>query len=190
MEKVISLIQHFSQASEFEVILQPYIMSLYRVAYRLTGTGTDAEDLVQDVLVKLYPKRFEMAQIKKIRPWLIRVLYNTFIDQRRRAGRSPLCLVKKKYNEENQDILECIPSDKSGPEENTVKKQRLGHLMIAINSLNENQRHLCLLHDVEGYTLTELEEILDTPVGTLKSRLHRARANLRKVLRKETFSGS
>ena len=187
MEKVISLIQYFSQTSEFEKILQPYVLKLYRVAFRLCGNPADAEDLVQDVLVKVYPKRQTLAKLENPGPWLVKVLYRTFIDQRRRMARSPLHLLLNSNAEENTSILESIPSDNSGPEEISANNQVRDRLMQAINSLNADQRHLCILHDVEGYTLIELEEILDTPIGTLKSRLHRARASLRKMLQHETF---
>jgi RNA polymerase sigma-70 factor (ECF subfamily) len=122
-----------------------------------------------------------------VRSWLVKVLYNTFIDQQRRASRSPLRLLRLNYNEESHDILESVPTEQSGPEENSMQSQRRTRLLRAINSLNKNQRYVCLLHDVEGYTFSELEEILDTPIGTLKSRLHRARENLRKLLKNETF---
>jgi RNA polymerase sigma-70 factor (ECF subfamily) len=187
MEKVISLIQYFSQTSEFEKIVHPYILKLYRVAYRLCGSASDAEDLVQDVLVKVYPKRQTLGSLENPGPWLVKVLYRTFIDQRRRMARSPLHFLQNNNDDENNSILESIPSKNSGPEEISENNQVRERLMQAINSLNLDQKHLCLLHDVEGYTLNELEEILDTPIGTLKSRLHRARASLRKILQHETF---
>lgn len=187
MEKVMSLIQHFPQTSEFEKIVRPHVMKLYRVAYRLCGTVNDAEDLVQDVMVKLYPKRQNLAAIERPGPWLVKVLYRTFIDQRRRVARSPLHLVQTSNNEDDTPLLESIPSEHNNPEELSVNRQMRDRLMRAIDSLNQDQRHLCILHDVEGYTLNELEEILDTPIGTLKSRLHRARANLRNLLQNETI---
>jgi len=187
MEKVISLIQCFSQTSDFEKILHPYILKLYRVAYRLCGSASDAEDLVQDVLVKVYPKRQTLTSLENPGPWLVKVLYRTFIDHRRRMARSPLHLLLNSHDEENNPVLESLPSTNRGPEEISENNQVREKLMRAINSLNLDQRHLCILHDVEGYTLNELEEILNTPIGTLKSRLHRARASLRKILQHETF---
>lgn len=188
MEKVISLIHSFSQTADFESILRPHMLRLYRLAYRLTGSGSDAEDLVQDVLVKLYPKRRQLLGIEKPGPWLAKVLYRTFLDQQRRNTRSPLHLVAKGQNNE-VDILDFIASQEKGPEENMEKNETQKRLLAAIASLNQDQRHLCLLYYVEGYTLPELEEILDTPVGTLKSRIHRARASLRNFLDQGTLSG-
>ncbi len=161
---------------------------MYQLAYRLTGSMADAEDLVQDVLVKIYPRRRELPEVKKLRPWLARVLYTLFVDQKRRAARSPLRLLRfTKKNENGQDALHDIPSDDPGPAEILDRRFTYAEIQQALKTLNEDQRHLCILHDMEGYTLNELTEILSTPIGTLKSRLHRARAILRKILNKGTF---
>lgn len=187
MEKAISLIHSFSQTTDFESIVSPHMLRLYRLAYRFTGSASNAEDLVQDVLVKIYPKRRRLLTIEKLGPWLAKVLYRTFLDQQRRNKCSPLCLVTKGRNSD-YDILDCIATQDAGPAEGVENQETREHLHAAINSLNQDQRHLCLLYYVEGYTLAELEEILETPVGTLKSRIHRARSSLRDFLNKGTIS--
>lgn len=187
MEKVISLIHSFSQTADFESILRPHMLRLYRLAYRLTANGSDAEDLVQDVLVKIYPKRRQLLEIEKLGAWLAKVLYRTFVDQQRRNKRSPLHLVLQSQNND-QDIFDLIASQEPGPEQGTENNETRRRLLEGIQSLNKDQRHLCLLYYVEGYSLAELEEILETPVGTLKSRIHRSRAQLRNFLDKGTVS--
>jgi RNA polymerase sigma factor (sigma-70 family) len=162
------------------------MLRLYRVAYRLTRNSADAEDLVQDVLVKLYPKRRQLLEIEKLGPWVARVLYRTFLDQQRKNKRSPLDLVSHAQNSE-VDILDFIATSDSGPEKGVEQNEMKRKVDAALNSLNQDQRHLCLLYYVEGYTLPELEDILDTPVGTLKSRLHRARTFLRIFLNEGTI---
>lgn len=187
MEKVISLIDRFSQVSEFETLLKPHLMRMYSLAYRLTGSSAEAEDLVQDVLVKIYPKRQDLHHIEKFRPWLGRVLYTTFIDQYRRTRNSPLRLVVSSFPDDQAESFDAIPTGRPNPEEYFEKDQTRKTIQRAMQSLNEDQRHLCMLHDVEGYTLSEIEIILEVPIGTLKSRLHRAREKLRKILQDETF---
>lgn len=176
-------------ASEFEKLVKPHIDTLYRLAYRLTGNAADAEDLVQDVLVKIYPRRQQVTQVEKLRPWLGKVLYRLFIDQKRRAARSPLRLLKfgKKDRNEQNDTLKNIPAEGPGPVEIFDQQLTYKKILDALNLLNENQRHLCILHDIEGYTLNELVDFFEIPIGTLKSRLHRARASLRKKLNDGTF---
>jgi RNA polymerase sigma-70 factor (ECF subfamily) len=165
-----------STKDAFEVLLEPHMESLYRMAYRLTGTHADAEDLIQELFIKLYPKVDEMAQVERLKSWLARVLYNLFVDRKRQKDRSPLQLV------EDEQWLEQQVDSAAGPATELQQEQTAQHLETLLETLKPEQRQLILLHDVEGYTLTELESILGTPIGTLKSRLHRTRANLREKL--------
>ena len=165
-------------ASPFEQLIEPHLHHLYQLAYRLSNSQTDAEDLVQDVVLKLLSRDHEMGQIEKLRPWLAKVLYRQFIDQYRQQTRSPLNLVT-----DGEDGLLEQP-DPSGvtPESQTEADFSQKRLIKALQTLNQDQRTVVLLHDVEGYTLSELEGILESPQGTLKSRLSRARTQLREYL--------
>ncbi|MCB2183744.1 MAG: RNA polymerase sigma factor [Desulfobulbaceae bacterium] len=181
--------QNISDADEFEMLVTPHIENMYRLAYRFTGNTADAEDLVQDVLVKVYPRRQEVARIEKLRPWLVKILYRVFVDQHRRAVRSPLRLLKftSSNDDDFDETLKNIPTEDPGPAEIIDRKLNYSRILQALDLLNDDQRHLCILHDVEGYTLSELVDILNVPLGTLKSRLHRARAALRQQLNRGTF---
>jgi len=163
--------------SSFEELVAPHIDRLYRLGYRFSGTQHDAEDLVQELLVKLYPRGKELANIEKLGPWLSRSLYHLFIDQTRRATSSPVALAKGVGVE-----LESVACVNAGPDENMLNQQQFATLEKALFTLNFDQRTLIAMHDMEGYTLPELTTMLDTPLGTLKSRLHRARAILREQL--------
>jgi len=167
----------------FEGIVGPHVDHLYRLAWRLSGSSADAEDLVQDLLVKLYPRSAEIRGLDAPRPWLARALYRLYIDRWRRAGRSPL--VEAAPDEDGEDVIDSSADAGPGPEALAGQAQEQDRLAAAVDDLNPDQRALVILHDVEGYTLTELETVLETPVGTLKSRLHRARTNLRQRLLRE-----
>lgn len=174
------IINLFRQRQEgFEGLLTPHIDHLYRLAYRFSGNQHDAEDLVQELLLKLYPRYRQLREIEQLRPWLARSLYNLFIDHTRRQGRSPTA-------EADDAALAQIPTNDDSPEEALNSAWRQRRLEQALAELNPDQRALIGLHDMEGYTLTELEQVLETPLGTLKSRLHRARAHLRKVMEPST----
>lgn len=172
---------------EFERLLVPHLKGLYRLAYRLSGQRQDAEDLVQELLIKLYPRCHELRTVENLRTWLARILYNLHIDALRRRARSPLG---------HSEVLdESLPHDLTYPlafepeqhAEHLLLQRRLQH---AIGTLNDDQRTLLALHDMEGYTLQELTHVLDTPIGTLKSRLHRARKALREQLTREPFGAA
>ena len=166
-----------TEHEQFEALLQPHLQQLYKLAYRFTGQRADAEDLVQDVVVKLYPRLQEMQKIEKLSPWLARVLYRHFVDRLRSKQRSPLHLVTDDETELDEHYDET--SDPAGNTENALLQSRL---QDALSQLNEDQRALMILHDVEGYTLNEIHTMHDVSIGTLKSRLNRARTRLRELL--------
>lgn len=164
----------------FETLVMPHLPSLYRLAFHYCRQQSDAEDLVQDLLIKLYPKTGELQKIEKLRPWLAKSLYRMFIDNIRREQRSPI-----EFGELEQ-LEQAV-----GKDDETESLVRVKNIETALLNLNEDQRILVMMHDVENYTLEELSTILDAPVGTLKSRLHRSRAKLRAVLSDDgTFSPS
>ena len=164
-------------ASKFEELVHPHITYLYRLAFRFCGNQEDAEDLVQDLLIKLYPKRDELEKVEKLRPWMTTSLYRMFVDGYRKKSRSPLELI-----DDETAFYDTTVSDDSTPDKTLAEDQRINEIQIAFNRLSENHRVLLTLHDVEGYRLVEIESMLGTPVGTLKSRIHRARARMRELL--------
>lgn len=175
-----ALLQFWAKAnprSDFERRLAPHIESLFRLACRLTNDPVDAEELVQETLVKLYPRRAELKNIEQIRPWVSRILYRMFIDKWRRKRLEPL--MESDLGEDQDFDMQC---DSPNPEDYLQLRTEVNDVQAALDRLSDDHRVLILMHDVEGYTLVELEEILSVPLGTLKSRVHRARARLRKLL--------
>jgi RNA polymerase sigma-70 factor (ECF subfamily) len=176
-------------ASDFEKILRPHVEYLYRLAWRFTGSVVDAEDLVQEVLLKLFPRTRELAAIEQLRPWLARVLYRQYVDLVRQRTRSPI-IQPATETEEDGDPLDAFAAIEDGPEERAERSRLDERILHALSRLNPEQRAVIILHDIEGYSLVDLETMLDAPLGTLKSRLHRARQRLRKFLKMEPFSAS
>lgn len=168
---------HKDPHAQFEALLSPHLDKLYRLAYRLSGQRDTAEDLVQELLLKVYPRLEEMQQIEQLSPWLSKILYRQFIDQYRRQKRSPL-----NYTDDEQTLYDSSASNTPDPAEVSNKDLIATLLDQALDNLNEDQRSLVMLHDAEGYTLQEISELLEIPVGTIKSRLSRARSRLREIL--------
>jgi RNA polymerase sigma-70 factor (ECF subfamily) len=163
----------------FERLLQPHLDRLYRFAYRLTGSKPEAEDLFQDVLVKLFGKLDELVGIEEPGSWASRVMYNHFIDNRRRFARQRLVSVDE--GQLPPGGIDALPGS-GGPEPDAERLDDINRLDAALARLSDDHRLVVLLHDSEGYKLKEIQEITGDPVGTLKSRLHRARARLRELL--------
>ncbi len=166
----------------FETILQPHIKHLYRVAYRLCGNTPDSEDLIQELLIKLYPQRNEMQSIEYLRAWMVRVLYHLYLDIKRREQRSPMA-----WLDNDETKLDRLTSNNTTPEALAEETSSQQQLINIVNTLNDDQRVLIILSDIEGYTLKELANILDIPIGTIKSRLSRARSQLRTLLSREPY---
>jgi RNA polymerase sigma-70 factor (ECF subfamily) len=175
-----------SKARRFEVLVQPHLNAMYRFAFRLAGQQQDAEDLVQDVVIKLYPRLDELESVQQLRPWLNRVLYRQFIDQVRRKGRQGDRPLTEFVSGEGQaDWLDSLESDSMGPDLHLEQGRLRPVLDRVLATLTPDQRTLLLLHDVDGWRQDDIAEVLDIPVGTVKSRLHRCRAALRRKLQQE-----
>lgn len=169
-----------NQQASFEALLKPHMDRLYRLAFRLAGQKAEAEDLFQDVLVKVFPRLDELIDIEELGPWLCRVMYNHFIDNRRRFARQRLVAVEEGQLPPGQGIEEMPGTD--DPALEAAREDNIMRLENALSRLSDEHRLVVLLHDTEGYKLKEIEELTGTPVGTLKSRLSRARARLREIL--------
>ncbi len=163
----------------FEHLVRPHFDRLYRLAFRLTGSKAEAEDLFQELLIKAYGKLDDLVAIDEPGSWLSRVMYNLFIDERRRFARRRLHVVEEGMLP--AEGLQGLAGD-ADPVRDNERLDRIRALDRALAELSDEHRIIVLLHDSEGYKLEEIHEIMDIPVGTVKSRLHRARARLRDIL--------
>ncbi len=166
-------------AALFEQLLRPHLPRLFRLACRLTSSKVDADDLFQDVLTRLYPRLSELQNLEHAASWLARVMYNHFIDDQRRSARRRLRVVEESSLAGGS--IEALGSTGDNLH-GAVWREQIQTLDRALNMLSEEHRLVIMLHDAEGYKLKEIQEITGDPLGTIKSRLHRARARLREIL--------
>lgn len=175
---------------DFERVMRPHMPSLYRLAYRLTGAETDAEDLLQELLLRLHGRTVEIAALDRPDIWLSRVLYRLYVDEYRRTRLRPNPAADYRSGnpgDEDDPVTSAEAGPESDPERLAERAHDTARLQRALDALPEKQRVVVLMHDVEGYRLTELSELTDVAIGTLKSRLHRARRSLRDLLTDGTF---
>ena len=163
----------------FEILVRPHFDRLYRLAFRLTGRKAEAEDLFQELLIKAFGKLDDLVTIDEPGSWLSRVMYNLFVDEQRRFARRRMHTVEEGFLP--GDGLEGLAGT-DNPEKNQQRLEQLGKLDAALAQLSDEHRLVVLLHDTEGYKLEEIHGLIGIPVGTVKSRLHRARARLREIL--------
>jgi RNA polymerase sigma factor (sigma-70 family) len=146
---------------------------LYTVAYRLTGNSDDAQDLVQEVLLKVR-KGLETYRPGSLEGWLSRITTNTFLDETRRRRRRPVDLLP----DEPDRVLPPGPAADVALAAEVLPDD----IQQALARLPEEYRVAVVLCDVVGLSYQEIGESLDVPVGTVRSRIHRGRALLRKAL--------
>ncbi len=163
----------------------PLMDSLYGAAMRMTRNKADAEDLVQETYLKAYRGFGGFEQGTNLKAWLYRILTNTYINIYRKKQRRPdetdLAEVEDLYLYRRLGGLEAATAGRSAEEE-LLDLFAESEVKEAMESLPDNFRIAVLLADVEGFAYKEIAEILDIPIGTVMSRLHRGRKALQKEL--------
>ncbi len=160
--------------------MRPHFDALYNAGRRIAASASDAEDLVQEVCMKAYLKMDELERIEYQRAWLLRVLYNLFIDGKRQNQRSPVSLAS---SSEYLSDDELVASAHLQPEEQADRMMRIDIVLRAMELLNKEHCSMLALHDIDGFSLEELHSLTGIPIGTIKSQLHRTRVKLGRLLR-------
>ena len=158
-----------------------YVDQLYSAALRYTRKPSDAEDLLQETLVKAFDKFHQFRPGTNLRAWLYRILTNTYINMYRKRERRPTEVSAE--STEGFSLYDRVAGGTTTAAENEVLA-RLTDVEVteALAALPEDFRMAVYLADVEGFSYAEIAEIMDTPIGTVMSRLHRGRGRLQRAL--------
>ncbi len=177
--------QHYSAKEKQDIFdneFMPHIHSMYNFGYRLTLDRDDAKDLVQDTYLKAFRFIESFQKGTNAKAWLFRILKNSFINDYRKKSKEPSKVdyqeVETYYNSDEVD-RQITPDLRV----ESLKDMIGDEISNALNSLDVDFRTVIILCDLEGFKYEEMAKILDIPIGTVRSRLHRARNLLKEKLK-------
>lgn len=186
--RLVQLLRKRDETAFNELVLT-YEAQVYRLAFRILGGAEDAQDLTQEVFVQVFRSIENFRGDSKLGTWLFRITvnlsknHNKYLARRQKKNHSEL---DESLGEGAHGALGVTSGEVPEPEAQAVGHQIERIVRDALNSLDEEHRTLVILRDIEGLSYEEVAEIAELPLGTLKSRLHRARATLRQKIEAAT----
>lgn len=161
----------------------PYLDQMFGAAMKMTRNPQDAQDLVQETFAKAYAAFDSYADGTNLKAWLYRIMTNTFINSYRKKQREPyLGAVEELEEWQMGDATSTTAMASRSAEAEAIDRTPAEVITQSLNDLPEEFRIVVYMADVEGFSYQEIADIVDRPIGTVMSRLHRGRARLRKAL--------
>lgn len=162
----------------FDQIVEEYSQKVYNLTYRMIGNPADASDLSQEVFVRVYRSLNNFRGESSFSTWLYRIATNVCLDEIRRRNRKSAIPLKQRICIDDEQCRD-IPDWSTVPETIVQSKELQEEIQGMINSLNPEYRLVIILRDIQGYSYAEIGEIINCSIGTVKSRLSRARKSLK-----------
>lgn len=177
----VELVPHSKQ--EFEKVVLVHLNTLYHAALSMTRKEEEAKDLVQETCIKAYRFFHRFERGTNCKAWLLTILRNTYINRYRKQQREPLMLDLQEMRDLLQDKQQTTPEGKIYEDESRLRFLVHDEVKRALDNLLPEFRLVVIMADMEGYSYREIAQVLECPIGTVMSRLHRGRRLLKRILR-------
>lgn len=165
----------------FETHLNPHLDGAYRIAFNLAGNGDDASDLLQESALRAFRSFHTFQEGTNFRAWFYRIITNLFLEWARKRQREHL--INEDVNVYLNTYFQNDSSHSSSPVADVMENMDIKHVHEAIHALPEEYRVVATLYFIDDLSYQEIAHIVDCPVGTVRSRLHRGRRQLKRALR-------
>lgn len=171
------------ELARYETIIQRYARHVYNIAYRMAGNEADARDLSQEAFLRVFRALRRVEPDAPLESWLYRIVSNLYIDLLRKRPRARVESLDAPLETSRGEMAREFPDIESSPEAILEREQLDVAIQHALGTLSADLRLVVVLSDIEGLAYEEIATILHVPLGTVKSRLHRARQMLQQRLR-------
>lgn len=182
LEKILIRKAKQGNMTAFEKLILQHEKTVYNIAYRMFHNEEDAKDMSQEVFIKVFRWIEKFDENAAFSTWLYRIAVNTCIDEiRKRKGKETYSM-EENYETDDGEMKKQYVYDGPTPEESYLQKEMAEDVQGAINQLSPDHKTLVILRDVQGFSYAEIAEIVDCSLGTVKSRISRARLQLKNIM--------
>lgn len=168
-----------NEVTSFENLVLKYQDRVYGLSYQLTGNHADAQDLTQEVFIKAYKGLSKFRHEADIGTWLHRITVNLYLNEKRKVIRHPVVSLDNPINTGDGEITREVAATDGDPQDIIEAIELKDFIKTALRELPEEYQSVLVLRELQGYSYDEIAKILDCSLGTVKSRLNRARQAMR-----------
>jgi RNA polymerase sigma-70 factor (ECF subfamily) len=174
----------------FELLIESHQKKIYNLAFRMMGNYEDASDVAQEVFIKVYRSIYSFKESSSFSTWIYRIAVNVCLDQLRKKKKERVISMNSRVVLGGTEMELQFEDTGIGPQEAVERTETKQSIARAINNLNEDHKIAIILRDINGYSYEEIAQMLKCSLGTVKSRISRARHSLKDILltEKEQFS--
>jgi RNA polymerase sigma-70 factor (ECF subfamily) len=183
LEKLLIKKSQSGDVESFELLISSYDKRAYNIAYRVMGNEEDAKDMAQEAMLRVFRSLKDFKGQSSFSTWLYRIVTNVCLDELRRRKNDKYVSLDSTIQTDSGEMHMELCSDRETPESVYEQVEQREVIKNAIRELNEEYRSVIVLRDIQGFSYEEISNILDCSLGTVKSRINRARTMLRDKLK-------